>query len=315
MSSLVIGSRGSILARTQSELTRDALLETGLVDEISIHIIKTRGDIILDVPLAKVGGKGLFVKEIEQALLAGQIDIAVHSMKDMPTVQPDGLVIGAVPPREDPRDVVVLPEGKTEVPQSPVFGTSSLRRSSQLLACFPGTSIQPLRGNVDTRVRRLEESNELDAIVLAMAGLKRMGKAEELNLLPLSTEEMLPAVGQGALAIQCRSDDTRVLELLGHLHHEESAVCTVAERAFLKGVEGSCQVPVAAHATLDSNGILQLHALVARLDGSEVFRRSGSGAPEDGEALGIQLASELLDGGGREVLQDCIRAFEQANND
>ncbi len=314
MSGLVIGSRGSALARTQSELIRDELLKTGLAEEIHIQIIKTLGDRIQDVPLSRVGGKGLFVKEIEQALLAGDIDIAVHSMKDMPIVQPEGLVIGAVPRREDARDVVVIPKGQEAIPPTPTFGTSSLRRSSQLLARFPGGRIEALRGNVDTRVRRLEESDELDAIVLAMAGLKRLGRVADLNLIPLSVEDMLPAVGQGALAIQCRSGDSRVLELLRHLHHEDSAACTTAERAFLKGVEGSCQVPVAAHATLDADGSLQLDALIARLDGSEVFRRTVSGAREDGEALGFQLASELLDGGGREVLKDCIRAFEQDNN-
>ena len=306
---LTLGTRGSLLARTQSEHVRQAILATGAVDSVDVTVISTRGDRILDVPLAKVGGKGLFVKEIEEALLDGRIDFAVHSLKDMPVEQPEGLVFGAIPEREDPRDVLVFRAVSTveALPNNPVIGTSSLRRAAQVRALVEGAKVVNLRGNVDTRIHKLHNQTDpaLDGILLAAAGLKRLDKMTGLDAIALDPQRFLPAVGQGALAVECRSDDDFVLGCLRQIHHEETAAQVRAERAFLAGVEGSCQIPVAGHATL-SGDTLTLDALISSLSGDRVVRGQHSGSVADAAMIGATLAQSLLERGGAELLAECL---------
>ena len=267
---------------------------------IEVVRIRTTGDMITDVPLAQVGGKGLFVKEIEAALLRQEIDLAVHSMKDVPTDLPSGLHLGAITAREDPRDVLISREGQglEQLPAGARIGTSSLRRKAQLLAINPQWEVISLRGNLDTRIRRLETEG-LDAVILAAAGVRRMGLEQRITeTLPFTT--MLPAVGQGALGIECRQEGV-VNDLIAFLRHPESTVAVQGERAFLRRLEGGCQVPIAAYGEVQE-GKLHLRGLVARLDGSYIFRAEAEG--DDPETVGEQLAEELLAQGAEEVLQE-----------
>jgi len=297
---IVIGSRGSQLALWQARHIQACLAALGA--EARIEIIKTSGDRIQDVPLSKVGGKGLFTKEIEEALLDRSIDLAVHSMKDVPTELPAGLILSAIPEREEPRDALIgarvgeLREGMT-------VGTSSLRRSSQLLALGQGLSIEMLRGNVDTRLRKLDEG-QYDAIVLAAAGLRRLGWADRITEL-IPAEIMCPAVGQGALAIETRDDGGAAQELARKLDHAATRSAVTAERALLLVLGGGCQVPVGAHATVTADGVF-LSAIVARPDGSEVVRGQLSG--RDPAHVGATLGRTLLDEGAAEILREVYSA-------
>lgn len=296
-SRLTIGTRGSKLALWQAHHIRDRLLASG-VAEVELLIIKTTGDRIQDVALSEVGGKGLFVKEIEEALLDGRVDLAVHSMKDMPSALPDGLVLGAVPERESPLDAWVLPDGRAaepdflaEVPEGALIGTSSLRRVAQLRAARPDLRFVALRGNVDTRLRKLDErEGGLFAIVLACAGLNRLGLGHRISAqIPASL--MVPAVGQGALAIEVRADDPAVHAAMATLEHAPTRVTTSAERALLAALEGNCQVPIGAHATL-SDGAIRLVGFFGDERGQTAVAEL-TGTPSDPASLGRALAATL----------------------
>jgi hydroxymethylbilane synthase len=304
---LHIGTRGSLLALTQSEGIKAAIERHCQGCLVTLKIIKTTGDKILDVPLAKVGGKGLFVKEIEDALLEGSIDLAVHSMKDVPADLPQGLEIGAIPRREDPRDVLVMGQGKDlfDLPHGAKVGTSSLRRAAQLKSLRPDLEIENLRGNLDTRLRKLQDGR-YDAIVLAAAGIHRMGWKDRITAY-LDPIQFLPAIGQGALGIEIRSSDGEIRRLLGPLHDPDSAVAVTAERSFLKELEGGCQVPVAGYARV-VNGQVELSGLVASVDGKTIYRRTGLADRREAESLGRRLARELLDAGAKQILDEIYRS-------
>jgi len=297
-----IATRKSPLAKWQANHVADLLraLEPGL--QVELHELMTRGDKILEVPLAQVGGKGLFVKEIEDALLNGDAQIAVHSMKDLPAIVAPGLVVAAVPVREDPRDALCSPRWKTldRLPQGARVGTSSLRRSAQLKAVRPDLKMEVVRGNVQTRLNKASEA--LDAVVLAYAGLRRLGLAQHATQL-FSPEEMLPAVAQGALALEARADDVATLARLARLDDPETRYRVEAERGFLARIEGGCQVPIAGHATV-ANGQVHLRALVASVDGTRVIRGERRGPVEEARALGDALAVELLGHGAGEILKE-----------
>jgi hydroxymethylbilane synthase len=298
-----IATRRSPLAKWQANHVASLLRtnEPGL--DVRLHELVTKGDKILDVPLADVGGKGLFVKEIEDALLAGDAEIAVHSMKDLPAVLADGLIVAAVPEREDPRDALCSPRWKTldKLPKGAKIGTSSLRRSAQLKAVRPDLDIQMVRGNVETRLRKATEG--LDAVVLAYAGLRRLGLAEHATQV-LSPEEMLPAVAQGALALEARGADAVTLKRLARLEHPETRVRTEAERGFLARIEGGCQVPIAGHARVEG-GKVHLRALVASLDGTRIIRGEKSGPLAEARRMGEALADELIAQGAADILREC----------
>lgn len=305
---IVVGSRRSRLALAQTrhvmEQLRQKAADNGITLEYELREMVTKGDKILDVTLSKVGGKGLFVKEIEQALLAGDIDLAVHSMKDLPAILPDGLVLGAVPPREDPRDVLVSRSGRSlsELPAGSVIGTSSLRRSSQLRAHRPDLRVAWIRGNIDTRLAKLEEG-QFDAILLAAAGLHRIGWRDRIHEY-LPTDICLPAVGQGALGLECRRDDGALRELLTLIHDPATARATAAERAFLARLDGGCQVPIGAHARTEGGeqgDRIVLEGMVGDPEGSLILRDAASG--DDPETIGGQLAERLLDMGASELLK------------
>lgn len=266
-------------------------------------IIKTSGDIHKDVPLAQIGGKGLFIKEIEEALLAGEVDLAVHSLKDMPADLPLGLILGAVPPREDCRDAFISKPyaSLAEIPPGGKVGTGSLRRRVQLLHRRPDLEVVPLRGNVDTRLKKMETLG-LDAIILAAAGLNRLGLAH-LYRGCLSEAEMLPAIGQGALALEVRAQDQEMRQLIGVLNDPATATAVAAERAFLARLEGGCMVPIAALGRVE-NGGLTLEALISDLEGKTVFRDRLTGTPAEAAPLGTRLAEQLLDQGGRKILSE-----------
>ncbi len=303
-----VGTRRSMLALTQTNWVVDQLKALDPDATFELHEIVTKGDRILDVTLSKVGGKGLFVKEIEQSLLDRETDLAVHSLKDMPSELPEGLVIGAIPKRVDPRDVLLSKDGKTldELPQGALVGTSSLRRSAQLLAYRPDIQIESLRGNIDTRVRKLNEGN-FDAIVLAAAGLERVNWNGTISQY-LPVEISLPAVGQGALAIECRSDDEEMLALLKKFDHAPTRLAVTAERSFLHRLQGGCQVPLGAYATVEETGdqpLVTLTGLVAAPDGTQMFKITASGT--DPIALGREVAETLLDQGAGDVLEKVIR--------
>ena len=300
---LRIGTRRSPLAVWQAEHVRSQLEERFRGLRCTLKRIVTQGDRILDVPLAEVGGKGLFVSDIESSLLSGECDLAVHSMKDLPGELHDGLVLAAVPPREDPRDVLVCRDPThrlATLPAGACLGTSSLRRASLIRAFRQDLSTEPSRGNVGTRLRHLEEGR-FHAIVLALAGLKRLGLAHRATEV-LDPAFFLPAIGQGALAVECRASDTHLREMLSSIHHPDTGVVVHAERSFLATVEGGCRTPVACHGNL-SDGVLTLSGMVASLDGSVCIRRARLGTPTDAEALGRELAGEILDAGGREILE------------
>lgn len=295
-----------MLALTQSGVIQKQIEDLWPDVKVELTIIKTTGDKIQDVPLAKVGGKGLFVKEIEEALLAHEVDLAVHSMKDVPAVLPDGLIIGVVPKREDPRDVLVTNKarGLMDLPPSARVGTSSLRRAAQIRLHRPDIQVETLRGNLDTRLRKLEEGL-YDAIVLAAAGLHRMGWRDRITAY-LEVDDFLPAIGQGALGLEYRKDDEDIRRLLTPLHHEDTFVAVVAERSLLEKLEGGCQVPIGGHARVEANRV-ELTGLVASVDGSNVFRITRSGRREEAAQLGVQVAEELLEAGARSILEEVYR--------
>ncbi len=298
-----IGTRGSALALWQAEWVKSELEKKYPDMGVTLTKIKTTGDKILDVPLAKVGGKGLFVKEIEEAMLAGEIDIAVHSMKDVPTFFPDGLHLGAITKREDPRDAL-LSRNKVkfnDLPQGANVGTSSLRRQAQLMHIRPDFRIHQLRGNVDTRLRKLKEG-QYDAIILAAAGVKRLGLAENVTEF-IPAEVSLPAIGQGALGIECRVDDRELNDLISFFNHPESRTCVTGERALLRRLEGGCQVPIACYGRI-TNGKLNLIGLVGSVDGKRIIKDSIEGAPAEADRLGVVLAEKLLSRGADVILRE-----------
>ncbi len=300
---ITVGTRSSKLALWQADFVIDCLRERYPGLTVGKKLMTTKGDRILDAPLAKIGGKGLFTKELETEMLAGGIDLAVHSLKDMPTEAPAGLVIAAITKRFDPGDAVVSPRYKTlaALPAGARVGTSSLRRRAQLLAARPDLTLVDLRGNVNTRLKKLDDG-EYDAIVLAVAGLRRLGFGDRITeVLPRSL--CLPAVGQGALAIETRADDDEVRQMLAFLNDEETARCAAAERAFLTVVEGGCQVPVGVYAAPEQ-GRLVVEAVIASLDGQRRFRDRAEGDFSDAEALGRALAERLLAAGGIDILHE-----------
>lgn len=298
---LIIGTRQSLLAMWQSNYIAGRLREEYPGCEVTLKKIVTKGDRILDVPLAKIGGKGLFTKEIEQELLDGTIDLAVHSLKDMPTVLPEGLCLTAITERANSGDAFVSNKYNSieELPEGSVLGTSSLRRRAQLLARRPDLKIVDLRGNVDTRLKKLDEG-QMDAIILAAAGLTRLGHADRIKkIIPQSY--CLPAVGQGALAIECRTDNFKVRQMLDFLNDTATKQATDAERAFLGLLEGGCQVPIGVHAEVNE-GRIAMEAVIASLDGSTVLRDTAEGNAADAVTLGRTLGQKMLDNGGREIL-------------
>ena len=300
---LKIGTRASRLALWQAEWVRTQL-EQNLDVKVTLHTIKTSGDKILDVPLANIGGKGLFVKEIEEALLRGDIDLAVHSMKDVPTVLPNLLEIVAMTEREDPRDAISTRypiTGIDGLPNGATIGTSSLRRRAQLLNRRPDFKISPLRGNLDTRLRKLREG-EFDAVIVAAAGIRRLGFESQVTAY-LPVDQSLPAMGQGVLGIECRRDDTMVHERIARLNHPPSALAVTAERAFVDRLEGGCQVPIGAYAVATDVSV-HLDGLVASLDGTRMIRNDIEGSVEDAAALGTTLAEQLLSKGADEILAE-----------
>jgi len=302
-SSLVIGTRGSRLALWQAEWVKSRLEEIAPDVSVRLERIQTSGDKILDVPLAKIGGKGLFVKEIEEALLKGEIDLAVHSMKDVPSVLPDQLEIVCVPEREDPRDAWVCRAGASfqDLRRGATIGTSSLRRQSQLLHHRPDLEIQMLRGNLDTRLKKLQQG-QYDAIVLAAAGLRRLGWSQEISEY-LSPDFCLPAIGQGALGLEGRADDTFLKDLVVQLEDGPSRARVDAERAFLTRLEGVCQVPIGGYAVINDRQLL-LDGLIASVDGKQYIRETICGDLGDAEQLGVELAERLLASGGKPILQE-----------
>ncbi|MCO7125186.1 hydroxymethylbilane synthase [Sporolactobacillus shoreicorticis] len=300
MRTILVGSRKSKLALAQTYEVIDALLRIEDHFDFSIVHLLTKGDRMKNVPLSNLGGKGVFVKEIERALLDGKIDLAVHSMKDMPTVLPDGLEIISVPKRADARDVLISRTGASLNQLSPgtVIGTGSLRRAAQILHVRPDIKIRHLRGNVDTRLKRLA-NGDFDAIILAAAGLQRLGLSYQDKLLPLSV--MLPAAGQGALAVECRSADTELKTLLRKINDDDTERTVRAERAFQQKLNGSCRVPIAAFCKRLNDTTLQMNGLVSSIDGRQVLKTDRTG--ENPEELGLLAAKDLLRQGAAEILE------------
>lgn len=303
---IIIATRGSKLALWQAEWVRSLIEKIDPSLQVELNKIKTTGDKITDVPLAQVGGKGLFVKEIEEAMLRDEADLAVHSMKDVPTMLPEGLHLSAVLEREDPRDAFVTRKDsginsfKDLGPDSTV-GTSSLRRSCQLKNIRPDLEIVSLRGNLDTRMRKLDEG-QFDAVILAVAGMKRLGFGDRITEM-LALDVSLPAIAQGAVGIECRVDDEFINGLITPLKHAETEICVSAERSCLKRLEGGCQVPIAAHAVL-KNGMLLMDGLVGSISGDRMIRAHMEGSPDEAERIGDDIAKEMLDGGAREILAE-----------
>ena len=299
---LKIATRQSPLALWQANYVKDRLQQ--LYPDLTIELVPmvTKGDVILDSPLAKIGGKGLFVKELENALLTQEADIAVHSMKDVPMQFPEGLGLAVICQREDPRDAFVSHSYRTfaELPQGAVVGTSSLRRQCQLKALRPDLDIRSLRGNVGTRLSKLD-NGDYDAIILASAGLIRLGLADRIASF-IDVEQSLPAAGQGAVGIECRTDDMQVQALLAPLADAETTYCVRAERAMNNHLQGGCQVPIGGYAVLQQ-GQLYLRALVGDIDGSRIIRAEGKSAVENAEVLGVQIAEQLLAQGADKILQ------------
>ena len=307
MRNFIIGSRGSKLALTQSEWVKAKLLLLNPGVKISIEIIKTSGDVKTE-PLSVIGGAGVFTKELEEALLSTRVDIAVHSLKDLPTVLPDGLSIAAICEREDARDALVLgreldADGATldSLPLRAVVGTSSPRRLAQLKHTRPDVIIKDLRGNVDTRLRKLDEGH-YDALILASAGLRRLGLAHRISA-PIPAEKMLPAVGQGAIGIETRSDDDESRAIVQKLNHEPTELACVAERAMLRALGGGCQLPIAGHAVVVYDR-LRLDGLIAAKDGKEIIRDHVAGSSDTAESLGSELAERLLRSGAARLLEN-----------
>ena len=300
---LRIGTRGSQLALWQANWVKSALLAKDASLSIELVTIKTTGDKILDVPLAKVGGKGLFVKEIEDALLNGKIDLAVHSMKDMPAQIPQGLCIGAIPQREIPQDVLISKNNRqlSELPPAAIVGTSSLRRKAQILFARPDLVVVPLRGNLNTRLKKLE-TEKLDAIILAAAGVKRLGFENKVAQY-LDEKIMLPAVGQGALCIEIRENDPVAAPIVAMLEDPKTRAIITGERAFLNHLEGGCQVPIAAHGKIDKN-IFTLSGLVAAVDGKILIKETLQGPEHSPENTGIELAERLISRGAKTIIDN-----------
>ncbi len=292
--SLRIGTRGSPLALVQARAVRSRLAAaTGVNEEtIELVVIRTTGDTIQDRPLADEGGKGLFTKEIEEALLDRRIDLAVHSAKDMPTILPKGLALAACLEREDPRDVFISHKARSlvELPRGASLGTASLRRQAIAKRARPDLRVTPLRGNVETRLRKLD-AGEVDATLLALAGLRRLGLVEHITSI-MNAEEFLPAVGQGAIGIEVRKDDTRVCDILAHIDHAETSIAIACERAFLAALDGSCKTPIAGHATISGDAI-QFRGLIARPDGSAAHDIAGTGSRKDAATIGTDAGREL----------------------
>ena len=312
MKILTIATRGSKLALWQAQHIK-SLLEKQHPVKVELLVLKTKGDIILDVPLAKVGGKGLFVKEIEEALLDKRADIAVHSMKDVPMELPEGLILGVVPLRENPADLLLSVRWPSlaSLPQGARVGTSSLRRQAQLLRIRPDLDIVSLRGNVDTRLRKLMDG-EFDAIVMAAAGMNRLGLTAPF-MSDLTPPDFLPACGQGALGLEYRQDRTDVAEYVRFINHQDTHDCVLAERAFLAGLEGGCQVPIAAFATLsgtEASAFLTLEGLVADTQGTRIIRQSMTAPRSEARALGLHLAEAVKAAGGAALLHEL---YEEIN--
>ena len=305
---LIMGTRGSDLALQQTRSVAERLQKRypGLV--IDIRVIKTKGDILQDVSLAKIGGKGVFVKEIEDALLGEEVDCAVHSMKDMPVDFPAGLMIGAMPEREDPRDVLVSRDKKKieELPHGARIGTGSLRRRCQFCNLLPDVEVVPLRGNITTRIKKIEREN-LDGVILAAAGMRRLGIVQQVAQF-IPTEVMIPAVGQGALGIQVRSDDTELREMISFLDHGPTILAVSAERAFLKRLGGGCQMPIAAHARIIGENIV-VRAMLGNIDGTHILTDEIKGTSGEGEAMGAEIAERILSRGGRTLLAEVYEAI------
>ena len=302
---IVIGSRGSQLALWQANWVKSELERLHDNVDIDIRIIATSGDIIQDVPLAKIGGKGLFVKEIEEALLANEIDLAVHSMKDVPMELPTELGISVITKRENPLDALISKNGEklADLPQGATIGTSSLRRSSQLLKYRGDFKIHPLRGNVDTRLRKVEEG-KYDAILLASAGLNRLGWANRITE-EISHDILLPAMGQGALGIETRLDDTMIYDFISTLNHEQTHYAVSAERSLVGRLDGGCQVPIGAYARVEK-GLITLKGLVASLDGEVIYKLENVGPVDDAINIGQELGAQLLKMGANEILEKLI---------
>ncbi|MDR2818940.1 MAG: hydroxymethylbilane synthase [Desulfovibrio sp.] len=301
--SFIIATRGSRLALWQAEHIKECFQKLCPDKDCALKVIKTTGDVILDVPLSQAGGKGLFVKEIEEALLNGEADMAVHSIKDVPAVLPDGLTLACIPAREECSDCFLSMSYSdiNDLPTGARVGTSSLRRQAQLLKLRPDLRIVGLRGNVDTRLRKLQ-NNEYDAIVLASAGIKRLNLAAP-RMSRLDPEQFLPAVGQGALGIECRADDNGLRDILLSLEDGPTRACVDAERGFLAGLEGGCQTPIAAYARFLDKDTLFLDGLLGEVDGSHILRGTLRGSPFRALELGQRLAISLLDMGGREIMK------------
>ena len=305
---LRLGTRGSPLALAQSKETRRRLAaaDPALADDgaVEIIVIQTTGDAVQDRTLAEVGGKGLFTKEIDEALLDRRIDLAVHSMKDVPTWLPDGIVIAAMLERQDPRDVFISPHAETLAGLAPgaVVGTASLRRQAQVLHRRPDLVVEPFRGNVQTRLRKLD-AGEADATLLALAGLRRLGLADDTGQ-AVATDEILPAVGQGAIGITCRTDDDGTRQSLAAIDHPPTTLSVIAERAMLEVLDGSCRTPIAGLAEIDGKGDLALRALIARPDGSEVLETDRRAAATEAAAIGRDAGDELRRRAGPGFLDD-----------
>lgn len=300
-----VGSRGSKLALWQTDSVIGQLQEQDASLQFQVNIIKTKGDKLLDVALSRIGDKGLFTKEIENELLAGSIDFAVHSMKDLPTDIPGGLALGAVLKREDVSDVLLTVDGKKlcDLPKGAQIGTSSLRRRAQLLRLRPDIEITELRGNIDTRIKRLREEG-LDGIILAAAGVKRLGYQDMIS----ESLDFLPAVGQGAIGIEIRDDDPETRRVVQLLHDPETEAAVICERALLAGLEGGCQVPIGAYAAIE-NGSMRIEAMVSDLHGRQMCRDQMSGSLSDASAIGAALANKLKKQGADTILQE-IRTQE-----
>ncbi len=310
MKTLRVGTRGSSLALTQTIWVVEKIKARHTGVEVEIVTIKTAGDRLQEVALSKIGGKGVFVKEIEENLLAGEVDFAVHSLKDVPAAVPEGLEVGVIPKREDPRDVLISRDNimLDELPEGANIGTGSLRRGIQLRHHFPQLRVVPIRGNLDTRIRKIE-TDGLDGVVVAAAGINRMGwGAKATQFIP--PELIVPAVGQGALAVEVREGDNETKSVLSFLDDEDSRLAVTAERAFLKVFGGGCQLPIAAHAERRGADVV-LTGLVGNLDGSIIVRDRVSGPAPGCEALGRELAARILADGGREILEEVYRCSGQ----
>ncbi len=300
---LRIGSRGSQLALWQAGFIRSLLENKFPRIKIEIHQIRTRGDKVLDVPLSEIGGKAAFVKEIEEALLQCEIDVAVHSMKDVPISLPEGLVIGAVAKRHDPRDAFISRAGIKfdQLPKGAKVGTSSLRRRAQILHIRPDVEVLPIRGNVDTRLRKLKAEG-LDSIVVALAGLERLGFKDEITEC-FSVDVLVPAPGQGAVAVECREDDREIIEMISQINHVDSWIAVSAERGFLEELGGSCEIPIGCHASIRKDRI-KILGLIASSDGAQLIREEIEDSVQNYKAAGQGLARRILDKGGNRILSN-----------